>query len=580
MGRHILIWQSVVVAAGCVGLIAGSPTAQATASTKVEVNPDTGFQTLEGWGTSLAWFGYVAGGAPDKMRNQVADLLFNPKTGLGLNVVRYNIGGGENPKYHSMEFRAAVPGYEPRPGTWDWNADATQRWFLQAAMQRGADEQEAFSNSPPYWMTISGSVTGAKDGGDNLKQADYGAFAQYLAKVVQHFQTQWRVTFRSVEPFNEPMSNWWKFGGHQEGSHFGQEAQNRVVPLLQRELAAEKSMTTISAPDDNSIDETYLNLTNYPNSVRNDISQVNTHSYNGTARGSLAALAAKDGKGLWMSEYGDGDETGLTMSEQIVQDMKQMQPTAWIYWQALDGASSDNNGWGMLAASLGSFAVNQYSVNEKYYVMGNYSRFIRPGDQFIAVDDDQSVAAYDWNSQTLTLVSTNDNLTSRIVNFDVSRFGTATSTVHAYQTTRFHGTENLKPVPVGTIHSGTLTVKLPGFSVTTFAVSNAQYSPAGETWKIKSPSIGTSITYPFTGTRVLLKGNRGPSSGIAQIAIDHAAFVDLDLYSEQVHNGAVVYGSPTLKSGTHTVTIRSSGRKSSLSSGYRIDMTDGVTLSQ
>ena len=46
-------------------------------------------------------------------------------------------------------------------GTWNWEADAAQRWMLLAACDRGATLFEAFSNSPPYWMTVSGRASGA-----------------------------------------------------------------------------------------------------------------------------------------------------------------------------------------------------------------------------------------------------------------------------------------------------------------------------------------------------------------------------------------------------------------------------------
>ena len=50
-------------------------------------------QTFEGWGTSLCWFANVAGAYPDPLRNYLADLLFDPARGLGLQIARYNIGG-------------------------------------------------------------------------------------------------------------------------------------------------------------------------------------------------------------------------------------------------------------------------------------------------------------------------------------------------------------------------------------------------------------------------------------------------------------------------------------------------------
>lgn len=49
---------------------------------------------FEGWGTSFCWWpnriGYL-----DELSEQAAKLFFDPKEGLGLNIIRYNIGGGE-----------------------------------------------------------------------------------------------------------------------------------------------------------------------------------------------------------------------------------------------------------------------------------------------------------------------------------------------------------------------------------------------------------------------------------------------------------------------------------------------------
>jgi hypothetical protein len=36
------------------------------------------------------------------MQSMIADLVFNPLTDLGLNVVRYNIGGGDDPAHGRM----------------------------------------------------------------------------------------------------------------------------------------------------------------------------------------------------------------------------------------------------------------------------------------------------------------------------------------------------------------------------------------------------------------------------------------------------------------------------------------------
>ena len=50
-------------------------------------------QRFDSWGTSGAWWSqHVGNSAVDE---QVAELLFDKESGLGLQIYRYNIGGGE-----------------------------------------------------------------------------------------------------------------------------------------------------------------------------------------------------------------------------------------------------------------------------------------------------------------------------------------------------------------------------------------------------------------------------------------------------------------------------------------------------
>jgi len=161
----------------------------ATVGTRGPVVLDRGNrqQTLRGWGTSLCWMGNAIGRWENEtLRSEVMDFLFDPDKGLAMNVVRYNIGGGESQKHHHfLRPGADVQGWLSANGTWDWNADLTQRWVLRAAVHRGVNLIEAFSNSPPYWMTQSGSATGSRDGRNNLKDEMYAPFAEYLVNVVQ-----------------------------------------------------------------------------------------------------------------------------------------------------------------------------------------------------------------------------------------------------------------------------------------------------------------------------------------------------------------------------------------------------------
>lgn len=565
----------------------------------VRVDPTTQYQTFEGWGTSLCWFAHVLGGAPDALRPHYANLLFDRNTGLGLNVVRYNIGGGEAPNLHYLQPRAQIPGFEPTQGTYDWTQDANQRWFLQAAMARGADQLEAFSNSPPYWMTNSGSVTGSSNGSsDNLKPAFQNAFADYLATVVQHFQTDWNVTFRTVEPVNEPNAWWWKLGGGQEGCHFDPATQNVIVKTLGSALASRHLLTRVSASDENSIDDAVNSFRALDSDALSFLGKANTHSYGGSRRVGLWNAAQSAGKSLWMSEYGDGDGSGMTLSEQILADMGTMHPTAWVYWQAIDDSSAP--GWGLLYANLNKPTSYAATVNKKYYVMANYSKFIRPGYMFIFANDGQTLAAYSQATKTLALVTTNNTNSDRSVTYDLSGFQSVTGSALAYRTSPAENLLKVGSVPISVSGSSKQFVSVAkANSVTSYLIRNAVYAPAvavrvndnttgigpnqfaytGQ-WTYASALSGAFLhdehrsnvpdarcSLAFTGTQALVYASTGPDRGIAAMSLDDGPENEIDLYAPPAASNTLVYASPTMPNGSHTLHVRVTGRKHPASKG-------------
>jgi O-glycosyl hydrolase len=437
--------------------------------TVAQILPAEADPPFEGWGVSLAWWAKVAGGYPEPARSRLMDQLFDARVGLGLNVVRYNIGGGENPDRHTLEFRAAVPGFEPAPGRWDWSADANQRWVLAAAIHRGADRLQAFSNSPPWWMTRSGTVAGGKGGGENLRPESFAPFADYLATVVQHFHDQWGVTFGTLEPVNEPCSNWWRDGGKQEGCRFDRPAQDRIVGLVGQALRDRRLSTTVAASDENSIDDAVQSFLSLSDPSRQWVTLATTHSYGGSHRAAMAELARSYGKGLWMSEDGDDDPTGLRMAVQIVNDLRGLHPSAWVAWQAADPAP----GWGFFRSALRDEADARWRVNEKYFVMANFTRHIRPGSQLLAIDDRRSIAALDAKAASLTIVSVNADAALVARTFDLSRFTTVGSRADVWRTT---AGEECAPTTPASVRDRRFTYALPGRSVTTFVVTRTTYA--------------------------------------------------------------------------------------------------------
>nr|MCR4744004.1 xylosidase/arabinofuranosidase [Lachnospiraceae bacterium] len=95
---------------------------------------------------------------------------------------------------------------------YDWDADSNQFNVLLAAAEKSGEDfiAEAFSNSPPYFMTESGCSSGNIDANeDNLREDSYTAFATYLADIIAHWKEEGIVDFESVDAMNEPYTDYW-----------------------------------------------------------------------------------------------------------------------------------------------------------------------------------------------------------------------------------------------------------------------------------------------------------------------------------------------------------------------------------
>lgn len=91
----------------------------------------------------------------------------------------------------------AVRSFWGPSGDWDWDADAGQVWVLLAARARGARVFEAFSNSPPFWMTVSGRASGnTLPFLGNLRPEREAQFVEYLVAVLGWFHKAHGLTFR------------------------------------------------------------------------------------------------------------------------------------------------------------------------------------------------------------------------------------------------------------------------------------------------------------------------------------------------------------------------------------------------
>jgi O-glycosyl hydrolase len=483
---------------------------------------------------SLAWEANVLYGSPfvaafstnAAFPGTYLDLLYGDPTTrltLGLNVARYNIGGGDGAHRH-MSPRAQMEGFQDGPGMpFDFTRDVAQRRLLQEVKARGANLFEAFSNSPPAWMTYSGCASGALDGGDNLDPLHDADFVGYLLATVSHFKAQEGVTFESLEPFNEPDGNWWKSGGSQEGYGAAHATQNRLIPKVAQALADAGLSTFVAAADANNRDHMTSALASYTALTLAGLGRINTHSYSGSNRWALSAETAQTQLPLWMSEVGcclgtpknvvgESDDhsdiwNALWMADNARLDLRDLKAEAWVFWQP---------DWNILSLNDGVTPVPK----KAFYALAQYTNFIRPGFQIIAAEDNQTLAAFSPAAQRLVLVAVNWE-TASYVGYDLSAFAGLPAQLTVYRTTADAST-NLTPQAGVSINAqGELIDTLPVRSVTTYVVDGVVPKSwlAGSTGLFSSPTspglcLGVAAAGPTSAPLALLACDAGTAGEV------------------------------------------------------------------
>lgn len=426
---------------------------------------------FEGWGTSLCWWANRVGYSPELTRQAVR--AFFSDDGLRLDIARYNIGGGDDPAHdHIMRSDSKVPGvwsgFTPDGAvTYDITQDRNQLNVAKAALEANPALQfEGFSNSPPYFMTVSGCTGGGDPAdSDNLRPDMYAAFGRYIAGAAKLFREE-GIVFRSYSPMNEPDTDYWRAGSEkQEGCHFSPgESQSRAIIETRRALdEAGLRDVLVAGMDETDIDKTVENFAKLSAEAKTTLGRIDTHTYQGSKRAGARDTAVRAGRDLWMSEV-DGDWDGLQLAERIIADMNGMQPCAWVIWNVLDrhrdaaftapgGSHPEAENRLDPAAPLWGFGLANHDAKtlqlaNKYYFWGQFTRYIRPADTIIA-SSENSLAAYNRRSGDIKVVALNASGEDREFAFDLSAFTEVGGHVEVIRTNNLvgPGSERWKDVP-------------------------------------------------------------------------------------------------------------------------------------
>ncbi len=420
----------------------------------------------EGWGTSLCWWANRIGYNPT-LTKKSAELFFDSKKGLGLNIMRYNIGGGDDPTHnHITRTDSDVPGwqyYNAETGEYeyDYDADFRQLNVLKAASKAAGQDAyiEVFSNSPPYFMTVSGCSTGNfKSDEDNIRADAYDDFAEYLAHVTHYMMKKLKLDVKSISPMNEPNTNYWPaFNYKQEGCHIDAgESQSKLL------IETKKALTRygidniiLTASDETNPGKQIEEIKLMTPQARAAINRISAHTYGVNGIRELGQLAKEENINLWMSEV-DGNGTAgtnagemsaaLWLANKIINDITAMEPSAWVLWQGIDTHVSKDGYKGRVdkgpLQTMGGYWGTAYAnhdtdeviLTQKYYAFGQFTRYIRPGSSLIICNNGlnrgcNAMAAIDSKGKQITVVCTNTTANNQNMNIDLSDFHSGKSKV-------------------------------------------------------------------------------------------------------------------------------------------------------
>jgi len=411
-------------------------------------------QIIDGWGTSLCWWANAAGGWTMKdmdgkeKREEMLQLFFTEE-GLNLNIVRYNIGGGDNPNEKPHMFHArGIPGYKESPDSnYDPDADWRQLWVLKRAQQlrKGDFIHEVFVNSPPWWMTKSLCSSGNVEAGDeNLDKSRTEEFIEYCADVLEYLQKDLGIKVDYFIPMNEAASNYWAKGQRQEGNKVNQgESQSKLLTLAYEKLRQRKLDISITGTDETNPTIALQSYHMLDAPVKEDIlKKINYHHYaeDDDALRELQQITYHNGFDspkykLWMDEvcYGDGKDN-LDLAKMLItaidRDLNIAHANAWLIWQAIDTMAENivnqchwglvegmyqdhknNELEGILDITDMEFDLGDYVITTQYYVLGHYSKYIQQG-YFILGNDGREfncVSAISPEQDVLVIVLYNDD---------------------------------------------------------------------------------------------------------------------------------------------------------------------------
>jgi len=424
----------------------------------VTVNWSDVRQVIDGFGASSAW--------RSTWNATVADRYFSTNSGLGLSLLRTRITPGGNTVENSI---------------------------MQLAQARGARVWSApWSPAPAAQFKSNGATN---DGSFIGNATNYQAYASQLAGYVLNMKNQYGVALYALSIQNEPDANVTTY----ESCKWTAQQIHDFVPYLSSALAASNvAATKIMLPESqNWTDPQGLRLTTMNDAATAAlVGIIANHNYvpdNDNGDQNSPAAINNYGKALWETEVStfsayDGSMTnGIYWAQRLHAFLTVAQVNAWHYWW-LSGANNEG------------LADSTDVVAKRGYVLGQFSRFVRPNFRRLGVVTNSGIAlvsAYrDTNSSRFAIVAINRSLTNP-VSLTVSLSNLTTNLVSFVTPWITSSSLSLAAQTSVNVTNAAFTYTLPALSVVTFVGQTTSNSPPALA-PVGNQTIGAGVFLTIT----------------------------------------------------------------------------------
>jgi glucuronoarabinoxylan endo-1,4-beta-xylanase len=435
MTRSVGSWLALSSVLACSPEPTGHLAVRASAlDPEVVIDAADEHQHITGFGASSAW-------TSPSMGDARADEFFSTETGIGLSLLRLRI----SPEGTSDEIATAL-----------------------SAQERGVKVWAAPWSPPGAWKS-----NGTDNNGGLLLLEHYQDWADRLADFVENTEAA-GVDLFALSVQNEPdwVAEWETCEWTPEdlatfiGDYLGPTLDERGLSTTVKVVGPE-SANWDSFPS-------YADAILEHEAARAVVDVIATHSYGGSAF--AYTKPAENDKEFWETEVsGSGDvdhgiNSGLFLASMIHTHLTLAEVNAWhFWWMQPDG----------IAATANDSLMSDEQMTKRGYVLGNFSRFVRPGAIRVGATPETSgsidLSAFkNAESGPLAVVAINRGLSAATVRFQLNNLEIDVRSVTPWVTDETRALAAEEPIEVT---EGGFSYDLPALSVTTLVTSPTFVEP-------------------------------------------------------------------------------------------------------